>query len=43
LDVERLTCEASLISRLGVARDLGERAMASDGLDLIDAATGIGD
>ena len=42
LDVERLSREASLIGGLGVARDLGERAMAGDGLDLINAAPRVG-
>jgi hypothetical protein len=42
LDVERLPREASLVRRLGVPRDLRERAVPGDGLNLIDAASGIG-
>jgi hypothetical protein len=43
LDVERLPREASLVRRLGVPRDLRQRAVPSDGLNLIDAASGIGE
>ena len=42
LDVERLTREALLVGGLGVTRDLRERAVPGDGLDLVDAASGIG-
>jgi hypothetical protein len=41
LDIERLPCQALLVSSFGVARYLRERAMAGDCLDLVDATSGI--